>query len=124
MNQISSYCADICQCAFRDITISHTDGTAVRFHAARESDFNRLNIIWCRSGKEPLLDLYPRSREQAIDCTFTSCRVSRLPVYADNAKRIAFIGCAMGPPHRKGKDSEADRSKIVSGTCADEVTII
>lgn len=48
----------------------------------------------------------------ATDCTFMGCRIRHMPLRADNAKRIRFIGCILGPP------------SSVSGPDAGEVVIL
>jgi hypothetical protein len=48
----------------------------------------------------------------ATDCTFLGCRIKQIPIKADNAKRVKFIGCMLGTPEKK-KVAGSDAGGVV-----------
>ncbi len=85
--------------------------TLVRIRNAMCVTFSQCNFAGGTREQDVTVQLGDSSGP-ATDCTFLGCRIKQIPIKADNAKRVKFIGCMLGTPEKK-KVAGSDAGGVV-----------
>ncbi len=86
--------------------------TAVRIHNALGVTFSQCNFPGSPRKGDVAVQLGDETGP-AADCTFMACRIRHMPIKADNARQVKFIGCMLGSSDDEMKFSGRDAGEIV-----------
>jgi hypothetical protein len=86
--------------------------TMVRMRNAVGVTFSQCNFPGS-PGKECVAVQLGDATGPASDCSFVACRIRHVPIKADNAKQIKFIGCTLGAADDEVKVSGRDAARIL-----------
>jgi hypothetical protein len=85
--------------------------TLVRIRNAMAVTFSQCNFAGGSREQDVAVQLGDESGP-ANDCTFLACRIKQVPIKADHARQVKFIGCMLGSADKK-KVAGRDAGRVV-----------